>query len=139
MLPSKSHLQVIVKELEKFESNLEKSYNFVDFIDRCKGIFPPPIQKDLNVKIADFKLKFHIDILTAQDVIHKVKVKGRYGNYVLKLKYDEGGSKRIPLYINSVEYGLRGIIVWCRKHIIKLIKDEQVDFSNVPKIDLESS
>ena len=57
MLPNKSHLQLIVKELEKFEGDLDKSYNFQEFIDRCRAIFPPSVQEELDYKLFLFEEK----------------------------------------------------------------------------------
>jgi len=138
VLPNKSHLQLIVKELEKFESELHKSYNFQEFIDRCRAIFSPEVQRELDFSIARFEDRNLIDTLTAQNLLYKNRVLGQGGNYVLRLTYDDKPSQRINVSMNSLEYGLRSIVVWCRKQLIKLIKDENVEFDKVAVIDLEN-
>jgi len=138
MLPNKSHLQLIVKELEKFESELDKSYNFQEFIDRCRAIFTPQVQKLLDSRIAHFEDRHLIDTLTAQNLLYKTRVLGQGGNYVLRLQYDYKPSVRVNVSLNGLEYGLRAIVVWCRKQLIKLIKDENVEFDKVASIDLEN-
>lgn len=138
MLPNKSHLQLIVKELEKFESDLEKSYNFQEFIDRCRVIFPPETQEDLDYQLFLFEEKNMIDTLNAQSILYRVRVEGKSGRYMIRLKYDDRPSEKIPLNINTLEYGLRKIVIWCRKQIIKLIKDEQIEFNKVDRLDLEA-
>ncbi len=139
MLPSKSHLQLIVKELEKFESDLEKSYNFQEFIDRCRVIFKPEVQEDLDYQIYLFEEKNMIDTLNAQSILYKVRVEGKAGRYVIHLKYDDKPSEKIPLNMNNLEYGLRRIVIWCRKQIIKMIKDEQIQFDKITTLDLEGA
>lgn len=138
MLPNRSHLQLIVKELEKFEGELDKSYNFQEFMDRCRSIFPPDVQEELNRQINFFEDVHLLDTLSAQNVLYKSRVLGLGGNYVLHLKFDDRPNEKVSLNLNGMEYGLRRIIVWCRKQIIKLIRDEQVEFDRVASIDLES-
>jgi len=138
MLPSKSHLQLIVKELEKFEGELDKSYNFQEFFDRCRAIFPPVVQEQLDFQINCFQDFNLIDTLTAQNILYKCRVLGVGGVYVLHLKFDDAPSEKVRLNLNGLEYGLRRIIVWCRKQIIKLVRDENVEFDKIAVIDLQS-
>ena len=56
----------------------------------------------------------------------------------MKVELIEGGYERIPVNISGLEYHLRDIVVWCRKQIIKLIKDEQVQFDKLSKLDLKT-
>lgn len=137
MIPSKSHLQIIVKELEKFESQLEKSYNFVEFLDRARTIFNPEQQQELNQKINSFKYLHMIDPLTAQNLLYKARVLKMGGKYVLRLKYEDKPYEKVPINLNSLEYSLRGLVVWCRKQIIKIIKDERVEFDRMTDLDLK--
>ena len=137
MLPNKSHLQVIVKELERFEGDLEKNYNFQEFIDRCRAIFPPETQEKLDEKIFYFEDLHLIDVLTAQNILYKVRVEGLGGKYVIRIIKEEGEDERINLNLYALEMGLRSLIVWCRKQIIKLIRDEQVQFDKITDIDLQ--
>jgi len=79
-----------------------------------------------------------IDTLTAQNLLYKNRVLGQGGNYFLRLQYDDKPSLRVNVSLNGLEYGLRSIVVWCRKQLIKLIKDENVEFDKVAVIDLEN-
>lgn len=138
MLPNKTHLQLIVKELEKFEGELDKSYNFQEFIDRCRTIFTPETQRKLDFLIEIFKEKNLIDILTAQNILYKNRVSGIGGQYVLNLKYDDQPNEKVKVNLNNLEYGLRNIVVWCRKNLIKMIRDENVQFDKIADIDLKN-
>lgn len=138
MLPNKTHLQLIVKELEKFEGELDKSYNFQEFIDRCRTIFTPETQRKLDFLIEIFKEKNLIDILTAQNILYKNRVLGIGGQYVLHLKYDDQPNEKVKVNLNNLEYGLRNIVVWCRKNLIKMIRDENVQFDKIADIDLKN-
>lgn len=137
MLPNKSHLQLIVKELEKFEANLEASYNFQEFFDRCRAIFTPEIQEELDVLFYRFEKVNLVDSLTAQNILFQARVRGIGGKRVLKITDEDGAVEKVPLSLNKLEIGLRMIVVWCRKQIINMIRDEQVDFSKMDKLDLE--
>ena len=137
MLPNKSHLQIIVKELEKFEGDLEKNYNFVEFFDRCRAIFPPKVQIELDKRINHFEVVNIIDVLTAQNILYQIRIERRGGVYVLRLIREEGADERVSLNIHGLEMGLRSLIVWCRKQIIKLVKDEQIQFDRVTDLDLK--
>ena len=139
MLPNKSHLQLIVRELEKFESDLESSYNFQEFFDRCRSIFPPHIQEELNYEFYKFEQDHIIDTLTAQNILFQARVRGIGGKRVLKIIDEDGSIEKVPLSLNRIEIGLRQITVWCRKQIISLIRDEQVDFDKINKLDLEGA
>lgn len=137
MLPNKSHLQLIVKELEKFEANLEASYNFQEFFDRCRAIFPPSVQEQLDYEFYKFEANNIIDSLTAQNILFQARVRGIGGKRVLKIISEDGSIEKVPLSLNKIELDLRKITVWCRKQIIHLIREEQVDFEKINRLDLE--
>jgi len=140
MIPKKEHLQVIVKELEKFDTSPEKSYNFVEFFDRSSVIFSPKVQDELFNKIASFQREFKISIFDAQTYLFNKRVGGSSGFIRIRV-VDDGDidnidTERFILNINAVENRLRNIYVWCRKQIIKLIKDEDINFEKMSEFDL---
>jgi len=137
MLPNKSHLQIIVKELERFNSEVDKAYNFQEFFDRCRAIFTPKQQKDLNDKMIAFKDENLIDSLSAQSIIYQTRVRGIGGKKSLRIYKADGSIEKVRLNINNLERGLRSIMVWCRKQIIKIVKDQDIQFDRIEKIDLE--
>ena len=136
MLPKKDHLQVIVTQLEKFEGDFDKSYNFQEFFDRCRAIFPVKLQEELDFRLSSFMDRFKIDTLRAQNILYDVRVRGQGGRFRLRVELPNGEFEKETLSISSLEYGLRGIMVWCRKQIIKMVKDEQVDFTAITDLDL---
>lgn len=137
MLPDKSHLQLIVKELEKFESDREKSYNFYEFFIRCASIFEPNAQKTLNQKIKSLEKDFYLNVLEAQDVVYKTRMGLLPKTKRLKVYFSDDTVERIPLNISALEKRFHNIILWCRKQIIKIVRDEQVQFDKITKLDLE--
>ena len=137
MLPSKSHLQIIVKELEKFNSEVDKAYNFQEFFDRCRSIFTPKQQTELNERLSVFKEENLIDSLDAQSILYQVRVNKWGGKKSLRVHKEDGSIEKISLNLNKLERGLRTIMVWCRKQIIKLVKDQDIQFDRIEKIDLE--
>jgi len=137
MLPDKSHLQMIVKELEKFESDREKSYNFYEFFIRCASIFEPNAQKTLNSQIKQLENDFYMSVLDAQDVVYKTRMGLLPKMKRLRVHFSDDTIERIPLNVSKLEKRFHNIILWCRKQIIKIVKDEQVQFDKITKLDLE--
>ena len=137
MIPNKSHLQVIVRELERFNSELEKSYNFQEFFDRCRAIFTPKQQTELNSLLKDFKQINIIDSLEAQSILYATRVKGLGGSKSLRIYKEDGSIEKLSLNLNKLERGLRNIKVWCHKQIIKLIKEQDVKFDRMERNDIK--
>lgn len=140
MLPNKSHLQIIVRELEKFNPK-EDEYRYSYFFNRCRAIFSPVQQTDLNLKLVSFKDDNILDSLTAEKTLKTVYVdKSLFGRKpVLRIYDDEGSFEKVVVNLNKIEKDLNSILVWCRKQIIKLVKDEQIDFEKVNIIDLDEA
>lgn len=138
MIPKKDHLQIIVKELERFESDLEKSYNFQEFFDRCRAIFSPELQIELSTKMHLFQERELLDVISAQNILFSVRVERKGGRRILKNISPDGDITKRDLDIVELEYGLRAILVWCRKQIIKMVKDEQIDFKDIPSLDIKN-
>lgn len=128
---------MIVKELEKFESDREKSYNFYEFFIRCASIFEPNAQKTLNSQIKQLENDFYMSVLDAQDVVYKTRMGLLPKMKRLRVHFSDDTIERIPLNVSKLEKRFHNIILWCRKQIIKIVKDEQVQFDKITKLDLE--
>lgn len=139
MLPNKSHLAIIVKELERFESRKDEGYNFNNFFNRCRAIFPPKVQLELFEKLDGFKTKFYIGSIRAEAIIKSHRIDGRGGVPILRLTYPDGCKERKPFPVGEAEGYLRDIVVWCRKQVIRIVKDQQISFDEMSSLDLKES
>ena len=136
MMPNKSHLQVIVIQLLKDISQLDETCGYGAVFNTFRTIFKPKDQLLLSEKLVLFQKKHIISSYNAQAMLESRK-KGFGGSKTLRIYNLDGTIEKVIVNFSALKIGLDSVVVWGHKKVILLVKENDIQFDKIEKIDLE--
>lgn len=139
---NRSHLQVIIMQLEKHDWTFTNKNRFSSFFDRCASIFDPDTRKEMNSIIEEFQTKWGYRILTCESLMFHSFQSWR-GEPIRKKQYYEkiigGKRQKTWKYVNvdpeGMEMDLRRIRLWCHLQTIRICREHELNFEELIKIE----
>jgi len=141
---NRSHLQIKVVELEKFDWSINENnkIRYKRFFDAVAPILDPENRKVMNEQIKSFCDKWELSLMESEKLIYAAFFRWS-GEPMRKKKYFEkiiGGRMQktwqmIDISPNMLENDLTRIRLWCSLKLIEICRKNELNFEELVRID----
>jgi len=141
---NRSHLQVKIMQLEKFDWKIydKNKIRYKRYFDSVAPILDPETRKELNKKIDFFCRRWMMDIMEAEKIIFNSFFFWR-GEPIKQTRIFEKTigektiryTKLVDIFPNAIEKDLADIRLWCSLKLIETCKKHELNFEELIKIE----
>jgi len=143
MILNRTHLQLKVMQLEKYDWSFENERRFSNFFLFCLSTFSPHMQEGFDKRCVEFEKKWYgFSIEKAEYIIYAMTHwdLGKKAVVRIRIPKDDPANPRRYLYDwvekrqidwEGMENDLKDLALWCMHQVSWLCKQNDVDFTEM--------
>lgn len=135
MFVNRSYLQLIIKRLVDWDWSWDNQNKYSDYFDIVASLLPKLEREELNAKLWEFSIEWYgITPMGAESIIFSMQKSQTHRQLKFRSRipsYDGDFDKAITIYADweQLEVDLKHIKSWCLAQLNKLVREQEIDFS----------